>query len=365
MKSIIEIMKELPNGYEEACFTEKAIIRKRGISNPSDLMLLSLLHLVNGCTLIEISEIARISKLGTFSDVAFMKRFENCGSWFKWILAHIDITEIRNYEKPEWLNNYEVLALDASDVSEKGRSGRIYRLHYALNLFNMQSASYRITEQKTGESLCNFVFNENDLIVGDRIYSTFKGINHCLSSKANFVLRLRKNSFNAYDVFNEKLDILEKLKVLEDNEVLDLPIYVRLAEGKDYTQLRICAVRKHERYLEQTKKKIRRKESRKQINISDETKEFNNYIVVVTALPNEISGKDILDLYRLRWQVEIYFKRLKSIMDFGELPKRRPASAESWLNGKLIIALLIEKLMNKQFFFPNEEESEPQHLARE
>jgi len=363
MTSIIEILKEMPNGYEAACFTENAIQRKRGISDPNDLMMLSLFHLVNGCSLVEISEIARLTKLGTVSDVAFMKRFENCGNWFKWILSQIELTEVFDYSKPDWLEEYEVLSFDASDVSEKGRSGRIYRIHYALNLFGMQSAYYKITDQKTGESLCNFDFKKNDLIIADRIYSTFKGIKHCLDGDANFVLRLRKNSFNVYDSEDNKINLLECLEKMEDGEVLDLPVFVYLDNGKTNTRLRVCAVRKDEKFSKRTENKLKRKESKKQINISEETKAFNDYIVVVTALPDKISGRDILELYRLRWQVEIYFKRLKSIMDFGELPKRRQDSAEAWLNGKLMVALLIERLMSKKNFPPDEEKPEQKHLA--
>lgn len=363
MTSIIEIMKEMPEGYEAACFSEKAIQRKRGIDDPNDLMMLALFHLVNGCSLVEISEIARLAKLGKVSDVAFMKRFENCGDWFKWIISQMEIPEVLEYEKPQWLSEYEVLSVDASDVSEKGRSGRIYRLHYALNLFKMQSASYIITGQKTGESLCNFELKKNELIIADRMYSTHKGIRHCMDNGANFVLRLRKNSFNIYDSENGKINLLEKLEGLESEEVLDMPAFVRLGNGKESTRLRICAVRKHEKHLEQTKKMLRRRETKKQIKISDETREFNNYIVAVTALPDQITGRDILELYRLRWQVEIYFKRLKSIMDFGELPKRRHDSAEAWLNGKLMVALLIEKLIGKRNFSPGEGKPEQKHLA--
>jgi len=362
MTSIIEIMKELPSEYEKACFTEQAIQRKRGIENPNDLMMLALFHLLNGCSLVEISEIARLAKLGTISDVAFMKRFEKCGSWFKWILAHIEVDEVLAYRKPQWLEGYEVLSFDASEVAEKGRSGRIYRLHYALNLFRMQSAHYKITDQKTGETLCNFEFEKNDLIIADKIYSTFKGIGHCLDRGVNFVLRLRHNGFNMYEPGGNRIDVLERLKRLEGEDMLDLPVLVRLAKGGGYTQLRICAMRKDDKYLEQTKAKLRRRESKKQIVVSDEAKAFNNYIVVVTALPNQIPVKDILELYRLRWQVEIYFKRLKSIIDFGELPKRRKESAETWLNGKLMIALLIEKLMCARSFSPGGEKQQ-EYLA--
>ena len=57
-----------------------------------------------------------------------------------------------------------------------------------------------------------------------------------------------------------------------------------------------------------------------------------------------------MELYRFRWQVEIYFKRLKSILDFGELPKKTPESALAWLNGKLMVALLMEKFMSGRIF---------------
>jgi IS4 transposase len=64
----------------------------------------------------------------------------------------------------------------------------------------------------------------------------------------------------------------------------------------------------------------------------------------------------------LRWQVEIYFKRLKSILNFGELPKRRPGSVVAWLNGKLMVALLLEMIISKAAF-PPKENDQPEHLA--
>ena len=45
----------------------------------------------------------------------------------------------------------------------------------------------------------------------------------------------------------------------------------------------------------------------------------------------------------LRWQVELVFKRSKSLAGLGHLPKRNPVSARAWLCGKLLVALLVEK----------------------
>ena len=47
---------------------------------------------------------------------------------------------------------------------------------------------------------------------------------------------------------------------------------------------------------------------------------------------------------RIRWQIELAFKRLKSLGDVGHLPKRDAASSRAWVYGKLLIALLTEKM---------------------
>lgn len=357
MTSIIELIKELPEGYETACYSEKAIQRKRGIENPYDLIMLAMFHLVNGCSLVEISTIASLAKLGVVSDVAFMKRFENCNNWFKWIIEGLVCSGGIEYRKPEWLNDYRVLANDASDVVEKGRSGRTYRLHFALDLFTMQCAQYKITTESTGESLKNFDLQANDLVITDRIYSTFVGMRHCVQSGAHFVMRLRSKNFNMYDSQGQKIDLLKQLETLKDGDVLDLTIYVKL-DGTKKSPIRICATKKSPNAIIKTQRKLNRKKIKKQEDISEETMAFNNYIVLATMLPTEISAKQILELYRWRWQVELYFKRLKSILDFGDLPKKRLESVFAWLNGKIMIAILIEKIIGKKSFSPQEKRKE-------
>jgi IS4 transposase len=79
---------------------------------------------------------------------------------------------------------------------------------------------------------------------------------------------------------------------------------------------------------------------------------FNECVVVVTSLPHSVTADEVLETYRWRWQVEIPFKRLKSILDFGGLPKKNPAASEAWLNGKILVALFIEAFIAKASFSP-------------
>jgi hypothetical protein len=66
---------------------------------------------------------------------------------------------------------------------------------------------------------------------------------------------------------------------------------------------------------------------------------FNECIVVATSLTSSVSAEEVLETYRWRRQVEIHLKRLKFILDPGDLPKKNPAASEAWLNGKITAAL--------------------------
>jgi hypothetical protein len=351
MYSVARLIKELPEKYEEECVKQCAVRRWRGVKNPADLMLLILIHLLNGTSLLEASIIAHTAKLGEMSDVAFMNRLAQCKDWFISICAELISRSIENYTQPAWLKGKTVVAADASDVVEKGRSRRTYRFHYMLDVFKMAGLQAKITAQSVGEALVNFDIKSDMLVIADRMYSTVKGMLHCVSAGAGFILRMRKNSFKTCGADGNKLDLLKLFAQLKDGEYADVKAFAVNKNGES-VPVRICAKRKTPEQIEKTMKKLKLLERKG--TITNEAKLFNHYIVLVTSLDDSVSAEQILDVYRLRWQVEIYFKRLKSILDFGELPKKRTENSLSWLNGKLMLALLIESVIAKSFS-PDEE----------
>ena len=71
-------------------------------------------------------------------------------------------------------------------------------------------------------------------------------------------------------------------------------------------------------------------------------------MIVFTTLPEkDFPATVVLEWYRLRWQIELVFKRLKSLAGLGHLPKYDDASSRSWLYGKLFVGLLTEKLIRQ------------------
>jgi SRSO17 transposase len=93
---------------------------------------------------------------------------------------------------------------------------------------------------------------------------------------------------------------------------------------------------------------MRRTAKRKQRTLSRQALAAADYVFIwTTAPPGTLSADEALALYRVRWQIELAFKRMKSIMGLGHLPKWAETSARAWIHGKLLIALLVERLLDE------------------
>ena len=359
-----DLVKLLPQGYEQACFDNKAITRKRTIKKPLDLLRLILFYLSGNKSLIDVSQFALMSGIGQISDVGFMKRFVKCKDWIIWLTQHILPNPLIQYKKPDWLEPYQVLAIDASDIVEKGAVKNLWHLHYAVDIFSLTCNQFKITRQSTGESLKNFTLAKGCLVIADRAYGTIKSIEHCLAAGGDFIIRIKNKAFNIYDASGKKLDFADWLCTV-DETAQELIVYIKNSEKK-LIPLRICACKKTKAEIAVEKSRIKKLESKKQIKLSNETIFTHNYMFVITSLPLEISAEEILSCYRLRWQVELVFKRLKSLLELGSIPTKTEEAAETWINGKILLSLLIEKYLGDIDFSPSWNiGKEPEYMERD
>jgi hypothetical protein len=120
---------------------------------------------------------------------------------------------------------------------------------------------------------------------------------------------------------------------------------VWVQEGSQKIAGRLCGIRKSEAAVQRAQRKLALKQQNGKGKDTPENREYACYVLVFTTLPKDrATARQVLECYRLRWQIELTFKRLKSIVRLGHVPKHDDQSSRAWLYGKLFVALLSQKL---------------------
>jgi IS4 transposase len=196
-----------------------------------------------------------------------------------------------------------------------------------------------------GETFRNFPIKKGDLLIGDRGYGSIAGINYVIENDGDFLVRIRNKAFKLLKNENEEFCLLENFRKLDYGEIGDFDVFYKSSKNK-LQKIRLCAIKKSPDVAERSKKAAIREMKKNQRTFNEETLELHGYIFVITSVQrNVLSAKEILSLYRMRWQVELAFKRLKSILGLGHLPKTDPESSKAWLHGKMVVALLTNAIV--------------------
>lgn len=354
-KTIRELSDILPEGWEAAAKTEGALQRRgRYIKTAQDLLRVLLLYGTEGKTFGMTAAILQITEEMPLTKNAVYERVLGSWKWLRWMCEHLCRENGFLPPIPEWLSDYRVCLLDASNASVPGSDNADYRLHYMVEMFGLTMVEHHLTSAKEGETITRFEkIRPKDLVLGDRIYGTLKGISHVQKHGADFVFRLKARSFNLYDSERNAFDLDLLLGQWSPGKVIDQHLYCKIQD--EFVPLRVCAVGKTQEAIlkgQQQIKKGNHGKGRREMTPLQEV--YNRFVVVITSLPDSISAEKVLELYRMRWQIELVFKRMKSIFDLGDLESRKEDAVYAWFYIKLLIAAICEALVNRGRFPPTE-----------
>ncbi len=337
-----EIVNALPRAWEAKAMELGAVRRLRGFDSVQSLFRVLMIHLADGCSLRETAARAQVGGLAHVSDVALLKRLRGCAAWFEWITTQLIAGITPGWTGQNPFGDRRVRLIDGSTVSEPGATGSTWRLHYALNLATLSCDEVHVTEANEGESLTRFKIQAGDIVMADRGFATRRGLRHVVAHRADAVLRINLTNLPLQDKQGRALALLPLLRTLEVGLAGDWPAWVD--EGQGPVAVRICAYKKTQAQATQAQKDILQEAARKKREVMPQTLEAAGYVIVLTTLM-EPKAKVIMEFYRRRWQVELAFKRLKSLLQLGHLKKIDPQGARAWLQGKLLVACLIETLI--------------------
>ncbi len=345
------LKKFLPTGWNEKATELGALVRKRKINNADALLRVLLIHLADGKSLRTTAAYANEVGLCKISDVALLHRLKASEKWFRWIVAEL-FKDLKGTPLPKNIfRKYRIRLVDGSSISEPGSTGTDWRIHYSFLLSTLRCDTFKITSPKEGETFIRYPVAPDDILIGDRGYCQRKGILYVLREKGHVLIRFHSTNLPLFNIRGNPFPVLKRLRSLGGDSVGDWDVWFKEPGGKNLIKGRLCALRKSKEAIEKSKKKLHRTASKQGRKLKPETLEHAEYITIFTTVTRHtFKGVMLLSLYRGRWQVELVFKRLKGIIGIGHLPKHNPESCIAWLYGKMILALLVERLHQEAEF---------------
>lgn len=355
------LKRYFPVGWQAAARSLGALRRTRRIRDPDTLLRCLLVHLAEGCSLKETSARVKAAGWAEVSAVALFKRLRAAEEWLRWLAEQL----WRQSRPAPAVRGRRVRAVDATTVHEPGPTGSLWRVHYAVNLADLNCDYYELTTPRGGERFQRIPLQANDIILGDRAYGTPPGVEHVVAAGADALVRINLQMMPLYNVRERQLSILAKLRTLRVGQVKAWPAWVQ--GPSRWISGRLVAIKRSAAATRRAQRQQLKRAKRRQRQPSAKSLEASGYVFVWTSLPEEdYPAESIMELYRLRWQIELTFKRMKSLLGFGQLPKHTDRSARAWLHGKLFVALLAERLIEEASLFSPwgfEVESASQSLA--
>lgn len=338
----------LPPNWRDIVSASNVLKGQRKDKEPETLMHVLMLHLFCGYSLRETSAVSTVAGIASLSDVALLKRLRKSKPMFQALCSEMFGAVSHNDD----FAGFNIRLIDGTILKEPGQFGTQWRMHYSFSVPGMFCDAFELTQAKgkgTGEGLEKFLVKPNDVFVADRGFCKFGCFDHVAKGGGYSCIRWNSGSLPLYNEDGSSFDINRFLKSMPlEGRCAEANVYIKGNTPEERLSCRVCAIKKSETAAAQARKELRQYSSRRGTTPTALTLMLCDFIIIITTLPDDVfSLKAILELYRIRWQVELVFKRFKSVLKIGAIPKYTDESTEAWIYGKMFIALLIERFSSR------------------
>jgi hypothetical protein len=337
----------LPGDLERSAWVHGVLLRRRQVRSAQALLRLALAYSLCDWPLRTVAAMSERLGLGSLSDVAVLKRLRRCGPWLGWLVGQW----CRAHGLAVPAASGRLRLVDATTVSGPGSSGADWRLHTSYDAERGMFDELLLTDGRGGDSLSRIQLQPKDVVVADRGYAHPEALGAVEAAGAWLVVRFPWNNLPLHSPEGRDWDLLSFLGSLPAVAVGEAAVHVTL-HGR-CLPARMVGVRKTAAAAAAARRRLERDARRKGKVLDARTLECAGYVFVLTTLPPAVAAHQVLEIYRLRWQVEMAFKRLKSVLRFDQLRAKDPELARTYLYGKLLGALLVDELtVRSRRFFP-------------
>lgn len=343
-----EVSARFPAGFdlEATARLRGAFTRVREIKTAETLLRLALAYGGLGMSLRETCAWAEVGGIATLSDPSLLERLCKAAPWLGDIVAAL-IAEQTKVPAGRWAG-YRLRALDGTSICQPGADRTTWRLHVGYDLATGQVDQLELTDVHGAENLQRLTYRPGEIVLGDRGYARPRDLRPVIDAGADFIVRTGWNALRLLQANGEPFDLFAALaaQVQQEGEV-----QVRIHEGATGTApsqpliLRLVIRRKDPEQAQAEQNRLLKDAKKRGKKPDPRSLEAARYILLLTSLPaSAFPPSDILTLYRFRWQIELAFKRFKSLAGLDMLPAKKPELARAWIYARLILAIIAEQI---------------------
>lgn len=345
-----------PQALERSARETRAFLQAREIKSAIDMLRLILAYCLGEQGLRLTAAWAASMGLVDISAPALLYRLRRCGDWLTLLIEHV----LRS-AAPEASRGRLIRIIDATTVPKAGaadkRGNKLWRIHSAFDLPHERFGHFELTDERAGETFDRIPVVDGEIRIGDRAYLQPDRIAGVLAQGADILVRAGWRGARWLDDDGDPLDLMAELRKASSRGLIDRPILIARKGGAPLA-LRLMAVKKPPKAAVEARRKARREAQRERRQISEKTLAAADWMILVTSLSiEEFATADVLALYRLRWRIELAFKRLKSLIGLKGPPGFDERSARPYVLAHLLIILLLEPAVDGL------EDSPPVHAA--
>jgi hypothetical protein len=358
-----EVQAHLPGGFdlERTARARGAFARARQVKDAVTLLRLALAYGGCGMSLRETCAWAEAVGLASLSDPSLIERLCKASPWLGDIVAAL-LGEQTRMAAGRW-SGYRLRALDATSICEPGADRTSWRLHVGYDLAAGQIDAIELTDGRGAESLRRLSYQPNEIVLADRYYARPRDLRPVIEDGAHFIVRTGWNSLRLLQPDGSAFDLFAALAA-QASEEGETP--VRVAEGMDAPEpliLRLVVRRKSPEQAEAERQRLLKDAKKRGKTPDPRSLQAAEYILLLTSLPRAaFPTADVLALYRFRWQIELAFKRMKSLAGLDELAAKKPELVRAWIYARLIVFLIAERSAGQ---VPDSPPSEPRKGGRQ
>jgi hypothetical protein len=344
-----ELLAKFPPGLDldRLAVETKAIQRRREVVDGVALFRIALARGPGGLSLRQTAAWASMAGIAELSNPGVKYRLNRATGFLAAVVEQLLEAKAPGAEL-RWPGRTLRLA-DGTCVSKPGSTGTDWRIHAVFDLGRGGFSHLELTDQHGGEALTRGAPQPGEIRIGDRNYahpSALRRFRAESGEMADFIVRLRWNALRLINVADEPFDLIGYLQCLPpDPSPHEVNLRARVGGDGVLLPLRLIVQRKTPEAAEASRAALHQSGVRKGQRLDPRSLIAAEFMVLGTSLPkNGYSAKAILAAYRLRWQIELAFKRLKSLLHIDKLPTRTERGSKSWLYAHLILALLCDDL---------------------